>query len=265
MMVPIVFQPRTYRDFDGCSDFKIFRVVVETSDLYVKAHSYLGAETERLIRECRSQIERSIARRREFLTSLDPIEEDPADSPAVLQMIRAGKRAGTGPMAAVAGLVAEYVGRRLLQWSPEVIVENGGDIFVHVARPIIVGLLAGKSPFSGRTGIRIDPTPVSVGVCTSSGTVGPSLSLGVADSATVISHDAALADAVATATGNRVRKPSDLREAVQWALTVPGVQGAIAVLDDRIAAQGAIELMPLAGLAHEEHPDDKAIQNPSDD
>ena len=186
-------------------------------------------ETEALIKKYRAQIEWAIARRPEFLTSLKPLEEDPADSPIVASMIRAGKKAGTGPMAAVAGAVAEFVGKELLQWSPEVIIENGGDIFLKVARPIVVGIFAGNSRFSGRFGIQVQPTILPIGICTSSGRVGPSLSLGVSDAATIISKDTALADAVATAMGNRIRSDHDLKAAVEWAMTIPGVEGALAV------------------------------------
>ncbi len=241
----IVFEPRTYRDFEGSDGFKTFRVVVETSDLYVKALSNLEKETERLIRECRSQIKAAIARRPEFLTTLEPLDEDPADPPTVLWMIRAAKKAGVGPMAAVAAAVSHYVGKGLLERSSEVIIENGGDLFIHVNRPVVVGLFAGESPFSGKIGVKIHPTPVSVGVCTSSATIGPSLSLGRADCATVVSRNTLLADAVATAMGNRVRRPGDLKLAVEWAVGIPGVDGALAVLEDKIAALGEIELVPL--------------------
>lgn len=239
------YEPRTYRDFDESDGFKTFRVVVETSDLYVKALCSLQKETEALIKKYRAQIEWAISRRPEFLTSLKPLAEDPADSPIVASMIRAGKKAGTGPMAAVAGAVAEFVGKELLQWSPEVIVENGGDIFLKVARPILVGIFAGDSRFSGRFGIQVQATVLPIGICTSSGRVGPSLSLGVSDAATIISKDTALADAVATAMGNRIRSDHDLKAAVEWAMTIPGVEGALAVIDDKMAVLGDMELTPL--------------------
>jgi ApbE superfamily uncharacterized protein (UPF0280 family) len=245
MAASTIYEPRTYRDFDESGRFKAFRVVVETSDLYVKAHSVLETETEVLVRSCRGQIEAAIARRPEFLKSLVPIEEDPADAPVALKMIRAGEKAATGPMAAVAGAVAEFVGRALLQMSPEVIVENGGDIFLMVSQPIIVGLLAGKSPFDNRVGIKLEPTPIPLGVCTSSGTVGPSTSFGIADCATIISRDVALADAVASGLGNRIQGPSDLTRAVEWAMKIPGVDAALAILDEKMAALGDIELAPL--------------------
>jgi ApbE superfamily uncharacterized protein (UPF0280 family) len=245
MTFPIVFEPRTYRDFGSHDRFVSFRVMVETSDLYVKAHSALERETEALILKARSQVEAAIARRREFLTSLTPVGEDSLDSPLVLNMIRAGKKANTGPMAAVAGAIAEFVGRELMGMSPEVIVENGGDIFLHVDSPVTVGLFAGSSPFSGRIGLKLDATPIPIGICTSSAKVGPSLSLGKADAATVVSADTSLADAVATGMGNRVRQESDIKAAVEWALSIPGITGALAVFGDKIAAVGNLELVSI--------------------
>lgn len=248
MSAPVLYEPRFYRDFRSKDRFKTFRVVVETSDLYVKAHSLLERETERLVKECRSQIKRAIARRPHFLASLSPIEEDPFDSPVVTRMIQAASKAGTGPMAAVAGAVAEFVGQALLELTPEVIVENGGDIFLKVFEPITVGLFAGDSPFSGRLGLKIEPTPIPLGVCTSSGKVGPSLSLGKADAMVVISRDVPLADAVATAAGNRVHTHRDLKGAVELAHNIPGIDGALAAMGDKMAAVGEVELVPI-------HPD----------
>jgi uncharacterized protein len=245
MTLPPVVEPRTYRTVDEDDRFKVFRVIVETSDLYVKAHSNLEAQTEDLIRTCRSQIERAIERRREFLVSLLPVPADPGDAAVVLRMIAAAEKAGTGPMAAVAGAVAEFVGKALLKWSPEVIVENGGDIFLKIAKPVVVGIFAGQSPFSGRIGIVVEPSPMPIGICTSSATVGPSLSLGRADAATVISKDVVLADAVATALGNRVQRGQDVSNAVEWALKVPGVDGALAILGEKFSALGQIEITPI--------------------
>ncbi len=239
-------QPRTYRDYRDAGRFRTFRVTVETTDLYVKALCRLERETEALVRECRGQIKAAIARRPEFLTSLTPIEEDPRDSPVPIRMIRAAVKAGTGPMAAVAGAVAEFVGRSLLGLSPEIIIENGGDIFARVERPFFCGLFAGSSPFSNRLGLKIDPTGLPVGICTSSATVGPSRSFGRVDAAVVVSYDAALADAAATALGNRIQGYTDLRPGVEWAMTIPGVKGALAVLHDKMAVLGEIELAPAA-------------------
>ncbi len=245
MIEPVIVEPRTYRDFSPGDRFKTFRVRVETSDLYVKAHAILETETEALTKQARSWVEQAIERRNEFLKSREPLDEAPKDSFLASRMIAAGRLAGTGPMAAVAGAVAEHVGRGLLEHSPEVLVENGGDIFIRVEDPIVVGIFAGESRFSGRMGIRIEPGPLPIGVCTSAGTVGPSVSLGKADAATVISRNVPLADAVATALGNRVSSSDGLKAAVEWAAAIPGVAGVLAIIGEQIAAQGDLELVPI--------------------
>lgn len=239
-------EPRLYRNFGPEDDFRSFRVTVDTSDLYVKALSSLEAETEGLIRECRSLIERSIERRPEFLKSLTPIETSPGESVVTTRMILAGRKAGVGPMAAVAGAVAEYVGRGLMNLSDEVMIENGGDLFVFVKRDIVVGVHAGSSPFSEKIGLKIEPTAIPVGISTSSGRVGPSRSFGKADAATVLSHDPTLADAVATALGNRISGTDDLGPACQWAMSIDGITGCLAILDDKMAALGKISLVPVS-------------------
>jgi ApbE superfamily uncharacterized protein (UPF0280 family) len=238
-------EPRRYRDYGPSDRFVTFHVAVETSDLYVRAHRSLEVETERLIRVARTQVEDAIARRPEFLTSFVPLDEQPEDAPLPGRMVRAGKKAGTGPMAAVAGAVAEFVGQGLLKLSPEVIVENGGDIFLRIDYPVVVGLFAGESPFSNRVGLRVNPSVLPLGLCTSSGSVGPSYSAGRADAATILSRDAVLADAVATALGNRIAAARDLKPAVEWAMSVPGVDGALAIIGDKIAAMGDLELVAL--------------------
>ncbi len=244
-LVSIPYEPRTYRNFKHDDRFKIFRVAIETSDLYIRALKPLASQAENFIRDAREQVEAAIFRRPEFVKTLVPITEDEHDGPVPFQMIRAAKAANVGPMAAVAGAIAEYVGRGLLELSEEIIVENGGDIFLKVHNPTVIGLFAGNSSFSRKIGLRIDSTALSLGVCTSSATVGPSLSLGKADAATIISRDTALADAMATALGNRIQGQRDLKKSVEWALEVPGVLGALAILGDTIAAKGDIELVPL--------------------
>jgi uncharacterized protein len=240
-----ILEPRTYRSFEENDLFTNFRVVVETSDIYIMALKNLEAQAKALIIECRARIEDAIHRRAEFLTSFNPIDPDPLDSPVALRMITAGTKAGVGPMAAVAGAVAEYVGRYLLPMSSEIIIENGGDIFVHVKHPVVIGIHAGKSPLSDKIGVKIGPTVIPAGVCTSSGKIGPSTSLGKADAATVVSLDVSLADAVATGLGNRINAARDLESAVNWATNINGVVAALAIFEDKMAVSGDIELTPI--------------------
>ena len=160
-------------------------------------------------------------------------------------MIQAATPAGVGPMAAVAGAIAARVGRALLAFTDEIIVENGGDIFMHLHRPATVSLFAGRSPLSHKVGLRINPEPETWGVCTSSGTVGHSLSLGQADAACVVAHDTALADACATALGNRVASAAAIQGALDWVGGIPGLKGALVVVGEHLGAWGQIELVPL--------------------
>lgn len=165
--------------------------------------------------------------------------------PVIRQMAAAGENAGVGPMAAVAGMVAQYVGKGLLADGPEVIVENGGDIFVRLLRPATIGILAGHSAISRNLGIRIGSESHAVGICTSSGTVGHSLSLGSAEAVTVISESCPAADAAATAVANRVHTPKDVRPAVDWAKTISGITGVVVIHGDTVAAWGELELVPV--------------------
>ncbi|MBU0926459.1 MAG: UPF0280 family protein [Spirochaetes bacterium] len=196
------------------------------------------------IRENRAALERYIARHERFRASLVPVELLPGAPPIALVMSRASLAAGVGPMAAVAGAFAEIAGRAALgEGIAEAVVENGGDIFVKVDAPITVGLYAGSSPLSGRLAFRIDPERTPLGICSSSGTLGHSLSLGACDLATVVSADTALADAVATLAANLVSRPEDIDRALAAAGDIPGVLGVLIVKGDRIGMRG--DLPPL--------------------
>jgi hypothetical protein len=148
-------------------------------------------------------------------------------------------------MAAVAGAIAEQVGLALLEESSEVVVENGGDCFIKVDSPLHVGILAGQSTLSGRVALKIHPENTPVGVCTSSGTVGHSFSLGRADAVTVIAPSTALADALATMACNQVRGENDIRKAITFAQQVEGVLGVIVMVGEKIGAWGDVELVSI--------------------
>ncbi len=238
-------QPRTYRTRMGREGLVGFRVAVKETDLMVLAQRDLSGEVRDVIIQERQQLEAYIQRQPEFLSTLAPWPADPYAPPLVRDMIRAAAAAGVGPMAAVAGAIAARVGQALLASTDEVIVENGGDIFMHLHRPASVSLYAGRSPLSNKLGLRIPAEPETWGVCTSSGTVGHSLSLGRADAACVVAADTALADACATALGNRVTDASTINEALDWIGGLPGLTGALVVVGEHLGAWGQIELVPL--------------------
>jgi ApbE superfamily uncharacterized protein (UPF0280 family) len=240
------YEPRTYRTRMAREGLTAFRVALKETDLMVLAARDFSAEVREMVLQERQQLEAYIAAHPDFLRTLSPWPEDPFAPPAVREMIAAGAAAEVGPMAAVAGTIASRIGHGLLPWSPEVIVENGGDIFLRIAQPATVALFAGKSPLSQRVGLRIDPALSPLGVCTSSGTVGHSLSFGRADAACVVAPSAALADAAATALGNRVKDAGAISPALEWAASVPGILGAVIIVGDKLGAWGLVELTPLA-------------------
>ena len=243
------YEPRTYRSRMARAGLVGFRVVVKETDLWVLAARDFSRKVREVVLQERRQLEAYIAGHPGFLTTLTPWPEDPLAPPVVGEMIAAARRVGVGPMAAVAGALAERVGRALEQESlnPEVIVENGGDLYLEVTSPAIVSLFAGKSPLSHRVGLRIEPDLSPLGVCTSSGSVGHSLSFGRADAACVLAHSASLADAAATALGNLVPDAGAIGAALAWAASIPEILGAVVVVGDKLGAWGRVELVPLAG------------------
>jgi ApbE superfamily uncharacterized protein (UPF0280 family) len=152
-------------------------------------------------------------------------------------------------MAAVAGAMAEFVGRELLPDSPEVIVENGGDIFLRSLREFKAGIFAGSSPLSLRIGLRVPPADQGLGVCTSSGTVGPSLSFGRADAVCVVAPSASLADAAATAVGNRVKSAQDLSTGLETAQAIAGLTGVVIIIGEKMGVWGKVELTEMSPSA----------------
>jgi len=240
-----MFEARTYREKVRPDGLVSFTVVVKETDLFILADSDLsGLALQEVIRH-RHQLEHYISKHPEFFRSLRPVQV-PAGAPeVVLRMARASEAAGVGPMAAVAGTIAELVGEALLDESAEVVVENGGDIYIKTGRPRVVSIYAGSSPLSEKVGLNIKPEDTPIGVCTSSAKVGPSLSLGRADAACVLSGSTALADAAATAVGNAAKSPDDIEKALAVAGGIPGVLGAVVVVGDRLGAWGKVELVKL--------------------
>ena len=235
----------SYRSRVSGGDLSYFRVTVKETDLLIGACSPLEEIALEAVREIRAAIEREIAIRPEFLSSFAPLPPLGKEPEPILRMLEAGRTAGTGPMAAVAGKVAASVGAALHPYSKEVIVENGGDLFLVGEKPRTVAIAAGDSPLSMKLGLKVDPSG-GIGVCASSGTYGHSLSFGKADAAVIVAADCALADAAATMLGNKCVTHSDLAPAVEWAAALPGIAGALAVMGDRMAAAGDLELVRLA-------------------
>ena len=238
-------RPRFYRHWIKDSGLISFNVVVEQTDLYIRSQRNLKDKALNSVLKHRGSVEAYIGRHPLFLTTLDAYQAE-AEAPAIVkEMARVSQLTGVGPMAAVAGAIAEAVGRDLLAFSPEIIVENGGDIFMKISRKRLVGIYAGQSPFTKKIALEILPGETPLGISTSSGTVGHSLSLGSADAVIVLSSSAALADAAATALGNIVKAADDIPKVIEEAQSIEGLGGVVAIIGDKMSVWGKMRIVPL--------------------
>lgn len=195
-----------------------------------------------MISKYRLIVEKYIERNLSFARSLEPLPVEGNAHLIVKEMAKAGKKVGVGPMAAVAGAIAEFVGRDLLDYSPELIIENGGDIFMKSLKVRNIGIYAGNSSFTKKITLKILPQETPLGICTSSGTVGHSLSLGNSDAVIVISPSTALADASATAIGNLIKNESDISRGIRFAQKVKGIKGILIIKDSKMGIWGDVKI-----------------------
>ena len=240
-----MYEERTYRNLVKTDDLVKFEVIVKETDLLIRAESDLTREARESVLKYRRQLETYIGKNPGFQQSLVPLPDDPYAPEIVKQMIRTSQWAGVGPMATVAGAMADWVSKDLLQFTKEVIVENGGDIYLASSKERTIGIYAGDSILSLKIGIVVSPDETPLGVCTSSGTVGPSLSFGKANAVCILSKSAALADAAATAVGNVVKGKQDISLGLAKATEIDGVLGTLIVVEEKMGVWGKIRLTRL--------------------
>lgn len=239
------YQRRFYRDWVRQKDLRLVHIMDRETDLQIFSNKAIDREfLKERIRQYRWDIENYIIKDKRFLTALKQIEVE-LDAPDIVkEMAKAAKIADVGPMAAVAGAIAEFLGRDLLKKGyKEVIVENGGDIFLASRRARIIGMYSGKSRLWQGLSLKIRPKITPIGICTSSGTIGHSLSFGCADSVVVLSKNAALADAAATAIANRINSKEDLSPALNFSRSIKGIYGAVIIFRNNLASWGKVELV----------------------
>ncbi len=237
------YQKRFYRNWIKAKDLYLAQIMEKETDLEILTDKPIDRDfVAGKIRLYRWGIEGYINKDRRFLTTLKPLEVE-LNAPAIVkEMAGQSKKANVGPMATVAGAVAEFLGRDLLKKGhKEVIVENGGDIFLEIRKARIIGIYSGGAKLWQSLSLKIKPEDTPMGICTSSGTVGHSLSFGCADSVVILSKKAALADAVATATANRVQSRKDLQNALGFAKSVKGVLGAVIIIKNHLVSWGKVE------------------------
>ncbi len=239
---------RDYRALHEARDLKYFQVIIKETDLAIGVDRV--SYTDRLLSLCqeeirclRGELEYYISMHPEFRTSFIPLPLLPGAPRLAAAMSAAAFCVGVGPMAAVAGAFAQAVGEKLRTEVEEVIVENGGDIYLDCKNDRLISVFAGQSRFSNKIAIRVKAEQSPLGICTSSGTVGPSISLGKADAVVILGNDAALADATATGAANLIQNQNDLMKAVEFVKTIKGISGVLAIKDDKMAAWGDIEVV----------------------
>ncbi len=239
-----MYKERGYRSWVKSDGLVTFEVKEAQTDLLISAGRNLEKQARESVLNHRKEIEGYIKKDHSFYTSLEPVKIS-KDAPLIVKaMADAAKKAGVGPMAAIAGAMAEFVGRDLVAFSDEIIVENGGDIFIKTKVTRRAGIYAGESsPFTGRIAIEIPPDEKGLGVCTSSGTVSHSLNFGKADAVCIISGNTALADAVATIAGNAVKNKDDIEKGIDIARSIDGVKGALIIIRDKMGSWGEIKLV----------------------
>lgn len=238
-----MYQERDYRKLMKSDKLICFNVTEYESDLQIYAKTNLKKEAENAVVKYRKDIIDYINRHPEFLTSLVPVDSI-GNAPDIIQeMCHCSKLANVGPMAAVAGAVSKYAGRDLLRFTDEILIENGGDLFIKSMNDRRILIYAGSSPLSNKVALLIPGSNQELGICTSSGTVGHSLSFGKADAAVVISKNAVLADAAATAVGNAVKDKDYIEAGIEYAMSIPGVDGVVIIAGDKMGACGDINII----------------------
>ena len=239
------YRERSYRSRFSNDERRWFCVKFLESDLWigVDSGSYrasMEADTYAMLVDLRRQMDAYLLMDPAYKAALTPYDAG-LEAPAILkEMSRVSHKTGIGPMSAVAGAVAKKVAEFL--GTQEVIVENGGDIYAQAASDMDISVFAGQSPLSEKIGLHIPAAEFPLGICTSSGTVGPSLSLGRADAVMIVCKDVMLADSYATAMANRIKTVNDLQSVIDRISDIPEILGAIAVKDDRMAITGRFEL-----------------------
>ena len=221
-------EPRRYRDFayHGAR----YRIASPRAEIIIEE-----------IKRVRAALEAYIARHPDFRDSLVPVDVAADAPPVARRMAEAARAAGVGPMAAVAGALAQAAAERALEaGAEEAIVDNGGDVFMVSPRPVVTGVYAAAGRLSGRLAFLVRPEEMPLSLCASSGVMGHSFSRGECELAVAAAANAALADAAATLAANLVSKPEDLANALDTVGKIPGIRGVFVLMGDAVGMNGSL-------------------------
>ena len=217
---------------------------------YKNAHYRIASDRTGIITESirsrRLQLEDYIAFHPDFADALTPLPAPPPEGgPEIVRYLDAASRkTGVGPMAAVAGTLAAMACMdAAAAGAEEAVIDNGGDIYIgklKTQQPVYIGIYASAGPSFRDLAFKIEAGDIPLAVCSSSGTMGHSLSFGKCDLATVFSPDAAVADAVATAACNSVLSADDIEKVLNYVNGIPDISGAVIIKGERIGMAGTV-------------------------
>lgn len=218
-----------------------FELNYRNSRMVVLSDKNLRNEAQKELEKNYLLLEDYIKKEPFFMLSYEPFRVG-ADAPKIaMAMSNAAEKANVGPMASVAGAFSEIVMNSLLnRGARNAIVDNGGDISLTTTNEIYVGIYAGSSPFSGKIALRIKPELTPLGICTSSGSVGHSVSLGNSDAVVVVAKSTPLADAAATSIGNVVKGKNAIVKGIERAKRIKHISGVIIIKGKEIGVYGKL-------------------------
>lgn len=242
-------EQRTYRSQFNTNRFTGFEIKHQETDLWigVDPESFKNEMKEAAqvkIKSLHWKLEEYIKTEPFFKKSLKPFVPADHAPPEAVEMAGAAEKAGVGPMAAVAGLFIRELANEIFQNFSvnEMVIENGGDICAQLKNELVISVFAGDSILSERIGLVIPAEAGFVGICTSAGTVGPSLSYGKADAVVVIAENPLVADAFATAFGNKVKSPNDVEKVINQAEKYSEILSLLIICEDQVGIRGDYEI-----------------------
>jgi ApbE superfamily uncharacterized protein (UPF0280 family) len=219
---------------------RIYRTFTHREAVFRICCDEYDAVTTEIVRQ-RQMLEEYIEQHHDFRYSLEPVTLDMGAPEVVQRMSWAASLLGVGPMAAVAGAMAQCaVEAGLKAGAHEAIVDNGGDIFLQSREPVIIALNAGTAELGDQLAFSLQPHDTPISICSSSGQMGHSMSLGKCDLATVVAKEAALADAGATQAANLVGMVEDVDPALERIAAIDGIDGVMIIKDDRVGLAGRL-------------------------
>ena len=237
-----MYEERFYRDYAKA----LFSIEISygESDLFISSDKEIDKTTvQDLLRKYYNQIESYAKDNPPFLNSLSPLDDDETAAAIIREMLNISHLTGIGPFSSVAGAIAKYVGQDLLNYVNEVIIENGGDLFLKINQAKKIDIYLGEKSNLKNLKLKIQNRPDPFGIASSSSSFGHSLNFGRADLVTVIAKNSIIADGFATSLSNRIKKEEDVKQVLEFAKKSNSIEGLLVFFEGNIFLWGALEIV----------------------